>query len=256
MASSQLLPKSERRHLPSGVAGIAAGLPPLPDRNVEGRGARDAERTRAGVGEGCGVPAHVDIRGLRRPERAPSVGGLLGEREPHGASLRVRRGQAVRRGAHMAYHRARVDRGRIARIFTNTYGPGMRRDDEARSRRSSSKALRRRAITVHGMDCETRSLCHVMTSWRDWVAGPVKALGPMNLGNPEESEYVELARFVIATDKRLGRGVAFTDRPVDDPTVRCPDITLARRTLGWTPTVPLGEGLARTAVWAKEMWMG
>jgi dTDP-glucose 4,6-dehydratase len=75
----------------------------------------------------------------------------------------------------------------------------------------------------------------------------------MNLGNPEEVKILELARLVISlTGSRSD--VEFTDRPVDDPTVRCPDIALARRTLGWNPTVPLGEGLTRTVAWAKEMW--
>ena len=76
----------------------------------------------------------------------------------------------------------------------------------------------------------------------------------MNLGNPEEIKILELARLVISvTDS--SSDVEFTERPVDDPTVRCPDIALARRTLGWKPTVSLGEGLARTVAWAKEMWM-
>jgi dTDP-glucose 4,6-dehydratase len=154
----------------------------------------------------------------------------------------------------MAYHRDRGVDVKIARIF-NTYGPGMRKDDGRAAPAFIDQALHEQPLTVHGDGAQTRSLCFV----DDLVEGlrllaRTKHVGPMNLGNPEEIKILELARLVISvTDS--SSDVEFTERPVDDPTVRCPDIALARRTLGWTPTVQLGEGLARTVAWAKEMWM-
>jgi dTDP-glucose 4,6-dehydratase len=75
----------------------------------------------------------------------------------------------------------------------------------------------------------------------------------MNLGNPEEVKILELAQLVIST---LGSRseIVFTPRPEDDPEVRCPDISLAGRELGWEPTITLREGLDKTIAWARTAW--
>jgi dTDP-glucose 4,6-dehydratase len=188
------------------------------------------------------------------PHVHPQVESYWGNVNPVGPRSVYDEAKRYAEALAMAFHRDRGVDVKIARIF-NTYGPGMRRDDGRAVPTFIDQALHRRPLTVHGDGSQTRSLCHV----DDLVEG-IRLLarsthvGPMNLGNPEEIKILELARLVISVTDSAS-DVEFTDRPVDDPTVRCPDITLARRSIGWTPTVPLGEGLARTAAWAKEMWM-
>ena len=153
----------------------------------------------------------------------------------------------------MAYHRVHGVRVSIARIF-NTYGPRMRRDDGRAVPTFVSQALNGQPITVHGDGSQTRSLCFVDDLveglWRLLVSDLV---GPVNLGNPEEVTVLELAERVRAA---VGKDVPidFTDRPVDDPRVRRPDISLAKEELGWEPKVPLESGLERMVAWATDAW--
>jgi dTDP-glucose 4,6-dehydratase len=153
----------------------------------------------------------------------------------------------------MAYHRVHDIPVKIARIF-NTYGPRMRRNDGRAVPTFIGQALRGDSLTVHGDGSQTRSLCYVDDLveglWRLLTSG---FLGVMNVGNPEEVTVLELAER-IRDVVRAGSEVVFIDRPVDDPEVRCPDITLAERELGWRPAVPLAEGLERTIRWAREAW--
>jgi dTDP-glucose 4,6-dehydratase len=145
----------------------------------------------------------------------------------------------------MAYHRAHRIPVRIVRIF-NTYGPRMRVNDGRAVPNFITQALKGRPITVYGKGTQTRSLTYV----DDLVEGIMrlvksKSTGPMNIGNPREMTLMEIARLV----KKLTRSsskIVHKPLPVDDPKVRRPDITLARRTLKWSPTVPAEEGLAKT----------
>jgi dTDP-glucose 4,6-dehydratase len=153
----------------------------------------------------------------------------------------------------MAYHREHGVNVRIVRIF-NTYGPRMRRKDGRAVPTFIDQALRGEPITVHGDGSQTRSLCYV-TDLVDGIWRMVNAnvVGPVNLGNPEEVTIGDLAqriRDAVGSESEL----KFTERPVDDPEVRCPDITLAREALGWNPTIGLAEGLDRTVAWAREAW--
>jgi dTDP-glucose 4,6-dehydratase len=87
--------------------------------------------------------------------------------------------------------------------------------------------------------------------WRLLVSDVVGE--PVNLGNPEEIKVLDLARtIVVLVGSRSD--VAFIERPVDDPEVRCPDISRARSMLGWVPTIDLAEGLRRTIDWAGAAW--
>jgi len=145
----------------------------------------------------------------------------------------------------MAYHRVHGMPVKIVRIF-NTYGPRMRRDDGRAVPTFIAQALRDEPITVHGDGTQTRSLCYV----DDLVEGVWRFLdsgltGPINLGNPNEVTVLELAELVRTLTGSRSE-ILFTPRPVDDPEMRCPDITLAEAELGWEPTVPLAEGLTRT----------
>ena len=136
----------------------------------------------------------------------------------------------------------------IVRIF-NTYGPRMRVDDGRAVPAFFEAALQNRPLPVHGDGSQTRSLCYV----DDLISGLTAALtssetGPINLGNPHEVTILELA---TAIQDVVGNhpGVDFHPRPIDDPTVRQPDISLARELLGWEPEVSLSDGLARTLDW-------
>ena len=136
---------------------------------------------------------------------------------------------------------------KVARIF-NTYGPRMHPNDGRVVSNFIMQALKGEPITVYGEGSQTRSFCYVddmvdalvrLMDTRDSVAGPV------NLGNPQEFTILELARKVIELTTSKSE-IALKPLPSDDPTQRQPDISLARRILQWEPTVPVGEGLART----------
>jgi dTDP-glucose 4,6-dehydratase len=152
-----------------------------------------------------------------------------------------------------AYRRAHGIPVRIARIF-NTYGPGMRRDDGRAVPTFIAQALAGKPLTVHGDGRQTRSLCYV----DDMIEGFWRLLlsdeqDPVNLGNPEEVSVIALAEAVREAAGSRSE-IIFTERPEDDPEVRCPDIGRARDRLGWEPRVPLRDGLERTVAWARETW--
>ncbi len=148
----------------------------------------------------------------------------------------------------MAYRRTHGVDTAIVRIF-NTYGPRMRPNDGRAIPTFIKQALRGEEITVAGDGSQTRSVCYV----DDLVEGIMRLLrsdlpGPVNLGNPHELSMLELAE-TIRDLSGSSSEVVFIPRPTDDPTVRQPDITLARSTLGWEPEVPLAEGIKRTISW-------
>jgi dTDP-glucose 4,6-dehydratase len=153
----------------------------------------------------------------------------------------------------MAYHREHDIPVKIVRIF-NTYGPRMRKRDGRAVPNFIAQALRDEPITVYGDGSQTRSLCYV----DDLIEGIWRflnsdVLGPMNIGNPEEAKILELAE-LIASLAGSSSELVFGDRPVDDPEVRCPDITLATSSTGWEPQVTLTEGLGKTIEWARTAW--
>ncbi len=145
----------------------------------------------------------------------------------------------------MAYHRAQGVDTRIVRIF-NTYGPRMRPSDGRVVSNFIMQALRGEALTVYGDGSQTRSFCFVSDEiegiYRLFHSGETQ---PVNVGNPDEFTVRQLAELVI---EMTGSASAITSLPLpaDDPKVRQPDITRARALLGWTPTVPLREGLRAT----------
>ncbi|MDT3441825.1 UDP-glucuronic acid decarboxylase family protein [Pseudofrankia sp. BMG5.37] len=148
----------------------------------------------------------------------------------------------------MAYrHHHDVNTG-IARIF-NTYGPRMRPDDGRAIPTFISQALRGEPITVSGDGSQTRSVCYV----DDLVEGVMRLLwsdlpGPVNIGNPTELSILDTAE-LVRTVCRSDSPITFVARPVDDPTARQPDISLAKERLGWEPKVDIHDGLMRTVSW-------
>ena len=151
----------------------------------------------------------------------------------------------------MAYRRTHDVDTVILRIF-NTYGPRMRPNDGRAIPTFIRQALRGEPMTVAGDGSQTRSVCYV----DDLIEGILRLarselIGPVNIGNPHELSMLDLAR----TIGRLAGSrseVVFIPRPEDDPSIRQPDTTLARRELGWEPMVSLEEGLARTITWFRE----
>jgi len=152
----------------------------------------------------------------------------------------------------MAYHRAQAVDVRIVRIF-NTFGPRLRLDDGRAISNFVYQALLGKPITVFGDGRQTRSFCYVADEVRGFLAlldGDIT--GPVNIGNPAEYSVLELAEMVIEVTGSSSE-IVFEPLPVDDPTQRQPDITLARTRLGWEPDVDLREGLARTADWFRRV---
>lgn len=139
----------------------------------------------------------------------------------------------------------------IARIF-NTFGPRMRPNDGRAIPTFIRQALRGEPVTVAGDGSQTRSVCFV-----DDLVGGVLALadsgeaGPVNLGNPHELSVLDLARWIVELCGSTSE-VVFVERPVDDPTVRRPDTTLAQERLGWSPSVGVEDGLRRTIGWFRS----
>jgi dTDP-glucose 4,6-dehydratase len=138
----------------------------------------------------------------------------------------------------------------IVRIF-NTFGPRMRPDDGRAIPTFIRQALGGEPLTVAGDGSQTRSVCYV----DDLVEGILRLAlsehaGPVNIGNPTEMSVLDLARLVIEVTGSTS-SIDFVPRPQDDPHVRQPDITLARRVLGWKPQVDIADGLGRTVDWFR-----
>jgi dTDP-glucose 4,6-dehydratase len=151
----------------------------------------------------------------------------------------------------MTYHRELgVDVG-IVRIF-NTYGPRLRAADGRVVSNFLVQAMDGRPLTVYGDGSQTRSYCFVEDEVRGIVALlDSGAVGPVNIGNPDEFTVLELAELVLEVTESRSE-VVFEPLPTDDPTRRRPDITLAGEQLGWEPKVSLREGLARTHEWYQK----
>ncbi len=145
----------------------------------------------------------------------------------------------------MAYHRVHGIETRIVRIF-NTYGPRMRPKDGRVVPNFVLQALRGEAMTVYGEGQQTRSFCFV----DDLVEGIWRLLNsdidtPVNIGNPNEMTILQFAERIRELTGSSSE-IVFEALPEDDPKTRQPDISLARRALGWEPRVPLDDGLAAT----------
>ncbi len=151
----------------------------------------------------------------------------------------------------MAYHRFHGVDTRIVRIF-NTYGPRNRANDGRVVPTFVNQAIRHEPITVFGEGKQTRSFCYVS----DLIDGIYRLMLsnehlPVNIGNPDEMTVLEFARRIIALTGSKSE-IIYKPLPQDDPTVRRPDITKAKRLLGWEPKVPLEEGLSKTIGYFKS----
>jgi UDP-glucuronate decarboxylase len=152
------------------------------------------------------------------------------------------------------YHRQHKLKIKVARIF-NTYGPRMHLNDGRVVSNFIIQALSGRNITVYGDGTQTRSFCYV----DDMIDGLVNLMntpddftGPVNLGNPHEISISELAEKILKITKSRSK-IVYKPLPQDDPVRRCPDITLAKKRLGWQPKTNLEEGLKKTVEYFKRI---
>ena len=150
----------------------------------------------------------------------------------------------------MAYHRVHKLDTKIARIF-NTFGEKMRKNDGRVIPNFITQALKNEPITIYGDGNQTRSFCYIS----DLIEGIYKLMmsdvnEPINLGNPEEHTVLEIAQIIkgVTTSKS---NIIFKKLPEDDPHMRCPDITRAKKELKWEPKVKLTDGITKTAEWFK-----
>jgi UDP-glucuronate decarboxylase len=152
------------------------------------------------------------------------------------------------------YHRQHRLRVKVARIF-NTYGPRMHPNDGRVVSNFIMQALQGQEITVYGDGSQTRSFCYV----DDMVEALVKLMatgddvtGPINLGNPSEFTILQLAQTVVTMTGSSSK-IVFRPLPSDDPVQRQPDIGLAKRLLGWSPSVELEKGLKETIGYFQKL---
>jgi dTDP-glucose 4,6-dehydratase len=185
------------------------------------------------------------------PREHPQVESYWGHVNPVGPRGVYDEAKRFGEALTMAYRRSHDVDTAIVRIF-NTFGERMRPNDGRAIPTFITQALRGEPLTVAGDGSQTRSVIYV----DDLVEGILRLAasdlpGPVNIGNPGEFSVLELAELIRdAVGSRSA--VEFVERPVDDPSVRRPDITLARTALGWEPAVPLAEGLKPTIAWIRD----
>jgi dTDP-glucose 4,6-dehydratase len=184
------------------------------------------------------------------PQVHPQTEDYWGHVNPVGPRGVYDEGKRFGEALTMAYRRTHDVNTGIVRIF-NTFGPRMRLRDGRAIPTFIRQALTGEPITVAGDGKQTRSVCYV----DDLVEGILRfartdEAGPVNIGNPSEISMLDLASWICELTGS-GSTIEFIERPQDDPAVRRPDITLAKRMLGWEPAVPVEDGLRRTIDWFR-----
>ena len=181
------------------------------------------------------------------PEVHPQTEDYWGKVNPIGPRACYDEAKRVAETLFFDYHRQHGLAIRVARIF-NTYGPRMAADDGRVVSNFIVQALRGEPLTIYGHGSQTRSFCYVddlvggLIALMENTAGEV---GPVNLGNPGEFTMLELAEKVLELTGSSST-VEHLPLPQDDPKQRQPDISRAKKSLGWEPTIPLNEGLVKT----------
>jgi UDP-glucuronate decarboxylase len=181
------------------------------------------------------------------PEEHPQTESYWGRVNPIGVRSCYDEGKRCAETLFFDYHRQYALDIKVVRIF-NTYGPRMHPDDGRVVSNFIVQALRGQDITIYGDGGQTRSFCYVddlieaMLRMMDTDAG---FTGPVNVGNPGEFTILELAQAILRLTGSQSK-IVFKALPQDDPRQRQPDISLAAQKLGWSPTVALEDGLART----------
>jgi UDP-glucuronate decarboxylase len=208
-----------------------------------------AKRTRAKILQASTSEVYGD------PTVHPQPESYRGNVNPLGPRACYDEGKRCAETLFLDYHRQHRTRIKVVRIF-NTYGPRMHPDDGRVVSNFIVQALRGDDLTLYGDGGQTRAFCYVS----DLVEGLVRMMGtsdavtgPVNLGNPHEITVRELAERVLRLTGSRSR-IVYRPLPQDDPTQRCPDITLAGQLLdGWKPEVELDEGLGRAVAYFRKL---
>lgn len=207
-----------------------------------------AKRVRAKVFQASTSEVYGD------PQQHPQREDYWGHVNPMGERACYDEGKRCAETLFFDYYRQNRLRIKVARIF-NTYGPNMHPNDGRVVSNFVVQALTNQPITIYGEGRQTRSFCYVS----DLIDGCLRLMdtpdditGPMNLGNPVENSIRELAEKVISLTGSRSK-LVFRPLPSDDPVQRCPDISLAKSTLGWQPRVGLDDGLTRTIAYFDQL---
>jgi len=206
-----------------------------------------AKRVRARVFQASTSEVYGD------PEIHPQPEKYWGHVNPIGIRSCYDEGKRCAETLFFDYHRQNGVDIRVVRIF-NTYGPRMMADDGRVVSNFIVQALRGEPITIYGDGKQTRAFCYV----DDLIEGFVrmmnqdKTIGPVNLGNPGEFTMLELAEKVITETKSRSK-IVHKPLPSDDPKQRRPDITLAKKHLGWEPKISLEAGLKKTVAFFRTV---
>jgi UDP-glucuronate decarboxylase len=188
------------------------------------------------------------------PTQSPQKESYWGNVNPIGIRSCYDEGKRAAETLCFDYKRQHNLDTRVIRIF-NTYGPNMAIGDGRVVSNFIVQALRNESMNIYGDGKQTRSFCYVS----DLVEGIYKLLQldknpetPINLGNPNEFTILELAKVVIEITNSKSE-IVNNPLPLDDPKQRCPDISLAKSTLNWKPTIELREGIEKTAAYFKQI---
>lgn len=188
------------------------------------------------------------------PSVHPQTESYWGNVNPIGIRACYDEGKRSAETLYYEYLRCRNVNIRVVRIF-NTYGPRMSADDGRVVSNFIVQALRGEDITIYGDGSQTRSFCYV----DDLVEGILRLMNadddvtfPVNIGNPVEFTIRELAEIVLEQAGSSAK-VIYLPLPQDDPTQRCPNISLAKKHLDWEPQIPLLEGLEKTINYFKSI---
>jgi UDP-glucuronate decarboxylase len=187
------------------------------------------------------------------PEVHPQTEDYWGRVNPIGLRACYDEGKRCAETLFFDYYRQHRVPIKVARIF-NTYGPRMHPNDGRVISNLTMQALRSRPVTIYGDGSQTRSFCYVddmVDAMTRLMGTPPDVTGPMNLGNPDEYSILELARTIIEMTGSKSQ-IVFESLPEDDPRQRSPDISQANRTLGWSTSTPLREGLAKTIAYFES----
>ena len=184
----------------------------------------------------------------------PQPEGYWGHVNPIGERSCYDEGKRCAETLFIDYHKQNDVKIKIIRIF-NTYGPRMHPDDGRVVSNFIVQALQNQDITIYGKGNQTRSFQYI----DDLVEGMIRMMatsdqitGPINMGNPNEFTILQLAETIIKLTNSKSK-IVFKPLPMDDPMMRQPDITLAKKDLDWSPNIELEEGLTKTIEFFKSV---
>lgn len=207
-----------------------------------------AKRTKATILQASTSEVYGD------PEVHPQREDYWGHVNPIGLRSCYDEGKRCAESLFINYHRQNEVRIKILRIF-NTYGTRMDPNDGRVISNFIVQALLGNDITIYGDGSQTRSFCYVddlLDGMIRFMESPDEITGPINMGNPVEFTILELAEKVLKLTHSNSR-IVFKPLPEDDPMQRKPDISLARKELGWEPKISLDEGLSYTVEYFKSI---